>query len=189
MAKVLEEEMMHRKQGSVLFRMYLQQLEEVKAQSQEIHCLSALVQQQQEAIQRLMSPHSPPRETKAVPSSSESQLDTMQEEVFNMVPGTVNTMCGTEVSHNTMITNTPMVNQTSFEDMLAEEAHSRSNHQPKYVKFLDTTEGVLQHLPHLGIKKRWPYHQGLLVKTTLEKLVSMWQLTNSGKCGSQRLVN
>ena len=140
LAEILEEEMTHIEQVSVLSRIHLQQGEEVKAQSQEIHLL-ALVEHQQEAIQRLMSPCSPPREPRAVPSSSESQLDAMWEEVFNLVPGTVNTMCGTAVSHNTVITNTPMVNQTSFEDMLAEEAHSRTTHQPKHVKFLDTTEG------------------------------------------------
>ena len=133
--------MTHREQVSVLSRMHLQQAEEVKTQSQEIHCLLALVEQQQEAIQRFMGPHSPPREPRAVPSCSESQLDAMQEEVCNLVPGTVNTMHGTAASHNTMIPNTPMVNQTSFEDMLAEEAHSRSNHQPKHIKFLCTTEG------------------------------------------------
>ena len=80
--------MIHREQVSVLSRMHLQLVEEVKAQSQEIHHLSALVEQQQEAIQRLMSLHSPSREPRAVPSCSESQLDAMQEEVFNLVPGT-----------------------------------------------------------------------------------------------------
>ena len=84
--------MTHREQVSVLSRMHLQQAEEVKSQSQEIHHLSALVEQQQEAIQKLMSPHSPPRKPRAVPSCSESRLDAMWEEVFNLVPGTVNTM-------------------------------------------------------------------------------------------------
>ena len=133
--------MAHREQVSVLSRMHLQQAEEVKAQSQEIHHLSALVEQQQEVVQRLMSPHSPPREPRAVPSCSESQLDVMQEEVFNLLSGTVNTMQGTVVSHNTTITNTHVVNQISFEDMLAEEAHLTSGHQPKHVKFVDMTEG------------------------------------------------
>ena len=51
-----------------------------------------------------MSLHSPPREPRAVPSCSESKLDAMQEEVFNLVPGTVYTMHGAAVSHNTTIT-------------------------------------------------------------------------------------
>ena len=50
LAKIMEEEMTHCKQMSILSCMHLQQAEEVKAQSQEIHHLLALVEQQQEAI-------------------------------------------------------------------------------------------------------------------------------------------
>ena len=35
----------------------------------------------------------------------------------------------------------PMVNRTSFEDMLAEEAHFTPYHQPKHVTFLDMMGG------------------------------------------------
>ena len=44
------------------------------------------------------------------------------------------------MSHYTTMATTPMVNRTSFEDMLAEEANLTSRHQPKHVKSLDTTE-------------------------------------------------
>ena len=74
LAKIMEEDMAHQEQVSVLSRMHLQQAEEVKAQSQEIRCLSALVEQQQKAIEKLTSPLSPPREQRAVPSCSETQL-------------------------------------------------------------------------------------------------------------------
>ena len=50
LAQIMEEKMIHHKQVSVLSHMHLQQVEEVKAQSQEIRCLSALVEEQQEAI-------------------------------------------------------------------------------------------------------------------------------------------
>ena len=43
LAEILEEEMTHREQVSVLSHMHLQQAEEVKAQSQEIRRLLALV--------------------------------------------------------------------------------------------------------------------------------------------------
>ena len=46
----MEEEIAHCKQVSLLSWMHLQQAEEVKAQGQEIRWLSALVQEQQEAI-------------------------------------------------------------------------------------------------------------------------------------------
>ena len=50
LAKIMEEEMTHHEQESVLSHMHLQKVEEVKAQSQEIRCLSPLVEEQQEAI-------------------------------------------------------------------------------------------------------------------------------------------
>ena len=55
LAEKMEEEMTHHKQVSVLSHMHLQQAEEMKAQSQEMHHLSALVEEQQEAIKRLSS--------------------------------------------------------------------------------------------------------------------------------------
>ena len=94
------------------------------------------MEQQQRAIEHLTSPQSPPRESRAVPSCSETQLDAMREEVFNMIPGTVNTMRGTAVSHNTTIASMPMVNKNSFEDMLAEEANVMSSCLPKHVNFM-----------------------------------------------------
>ena len=127
--------MTHREQASVLFQMHLQQAEKVKAQSQEIQCLSAPVEKQQEAIQKLTSPCSPPRERVAIPL--QSQLEAMSEEAFNVVPGTVNTMQGTAVLCNTMKASAPVVNRTSFEDMLAEETNFTPGCQPKHVTFLD----------------------------------------------------
>ena len=46
LAEIMEEEMTHQDEVSVLLHMCLQQVEEVKAQSQEIHHLLALVEQQ-----------------------------------------------------------------------------------------------------------------------------------------------
>ena len=97
--------------------MHLQQVEEVKAQSQEIRCLSALVKQQQEAIEKLTSPHSPPREPVATSSCLQSQIEAMREEAFNVVLRTVNTMQGAVVLQNTTITSSSIVNRTSFEDI------------------------------------------------------------------------
>ena len=56
LAEILEEEMTLREQVSVLSDMQLQQAEEVKSQSQEIRRLSALVEQQQLAIEKLTNP-------------------------------------------------------------------------------------------------------------------------------------
>ena len=169
--------------------MHLQQVEEVKAQSQEIRCLLALAEKNQEAIQKLSCPHSPPRETRATTSCSESWLDVMPEGSINLILGTVNTGRGTAVLHNTTMATAPIINRTPYQDMLAEEAYFTPRCQPKHVKFLDTTEGVLHHLPHVNNKKRWPYLQGLLFKATLKKLDSTWLLGNLGRCESQKLAN
>ena len=101
----------------------------------------ALVEKQQEPIQKLSGPHSPPREARATTSCLESQLDAMVDEVFNLILGTVNTMQDAAVSHNTTMATTPMINRASFEDILAEEANFIPSHQPRYVKFSDMTEG------------------------------------------------
>ena len=135
--------MTHHEQVSVLSRMHLQQVEEVKAQSQEIRQLLALVGQQQKAIENLTSLCSPPREPRAVPLHSETKLDAMRGEVFNIILGTVNTMRGAAESCNTTMTSAPVVDKNSFEDMLAEEANFTPTCQPKHVTFLDTIGGVV----------------------------------------------
>ena len=82
----------------------------------------------------------------------------MREEIFNLIPGTVNTMRGTAVSHNTTVASAPMVNQTSFEDMLAEEANFTPSCQPKQDIQGRDKGGVTSSTPK-NIKKRWFYHQ------------------------------
>ena len=120
----------------------------MKAQSQKICHLLALVEQQQEAIKKLPSPCSPPREPKASTSCSESQLDVIWEEIFNLILGTVNIRQGTAVvSHNTTIV-TPVINKASFQDKLAEEANYTPSCQPRHVKFGDMIEGGLTFTPH-----------------------------------------
>ena len=50
LAKIMEEEITHHEQVAVLSCMLLQQVEEIKAHSQDIRHLLALVEEQQEAI-------------------------------------------------------------------------------------------------------------------------------------------
>ena len=65
----------------------------------------------------------------------------MTEEIFNLIPGTKNTVRDTAVSHNTTVASAPRISQPSFEDMLAEEANSTPSHQPKHVTFMDMMRG------------------------------------------------
>ena len=87
LAEIMEEEMTHWEHVSVLSQMHLQQVEEVKAQSQEIWHLLALMEQQQKAIKKVASPRHPTREPRAMTSCSESQLDTIWDEIFNLIQG------------------------------------------------------------------------------------------------------
>ena len=65
-----------------------------------------------------------------------------------MVPGAINTQRGTAVSHNTIMASAPVVNQRSFEDMLAKEANLTSSWPQKHVNFMDTMmEGVTSSRP------------------------------------------
>ena len=83
----------------------------------------ALVEKQQLAIEKLTNPKNPPQESRAFQSCLESQLDDMREEIINLILGTVNTVRGMAVSHNTTVVSVPRISQTSFEDMLAEETN------------------------------------------------------------------
>ena len=96
----MEEEKAHQDQVSVLSHMHLQLAEEVRAQSQEIWHLLALVEKQQEAIKCLSSPKSPTRELRTISSHSGSWLDIMMNKICNLIPGTVNTRQGTAVAPN-----------------------------------------------------------------------------------------
>ena len=69
-AEVMEEEMAHEAQVLILSDMHLQQTEEVRAQSQEIWHLSALVKKKKKAIEHLSSPKSPTRELRTMSSHS-----------------------------------------------------------------------------------------------------------------------
>ena len=155
LAEVMEKEMTHWEKVSVLSQMDIQQVEEVKAKSQENWYLSALVEQQQEAIKKLASPKSSTREPRAMTSHSESQLDIMRDEIFNLIPGTVNTRWGAAVALY-LPTVTPVVNKDSFEDMLAEEANFTPSHQSRHVKFPDVVEGGLTST-HVTFGKSWHY--------------------------------
>ena len=148
--------MIHHEQVSVLSLMHLQQAEEVKTQSQEIRCLLALVQEQQEAIKpltELASPQSPSRLPRAPTSCSESGLDDMWEEIFNLVLGTVNTRQGTAVASHSTTMATPTVNIASFEDMLAEGANYTPGYQPRHVRFVDTPKGGLTSTLHTQLEE------------------------------------
>ena len=104
----------------------------------------------------------------------------MREEIFNLIPGTVNTVRGTVISHNTTVASAPRISQTSFEDMLAEEANATPDCKQKHVTFMDTMRGC--HIIYtLETSRRWSYHQDQWKEPTLRMLDYMQLATNSKK--------
>ena len=87
LANIIEEEIANWKQLLVLSHLDLQQAEEIKSQSNEIRCLSTLlektagypgVQDQQIRVPEMPIPH------------PTSHIEELQREAFNILPGTVN---------------------------------------------------------------------------------------------------
>ena len=95
----------------------------------------------------LTSPQSPPGTPKVTTSSSESRLDVMQEEIFNLILGTENTRQGTAVAPHSIMA-TPIKNRASFEGMLAEEANYIPGCQPRHVRFMDTMKDQIASTLH-----------------------------------------
>ena len=71
----------------------------------------------------------------------------MWEEIFHLIPGTVYTRKGSSVASYSNTMATPMINKTSFEDMLAEEANYTHSHQPRHVNFADMIKWGLTSTP------------------------------------------
>ena len=98
LAEIVEEEMAHRTQVSVLSHLHLRQAEEIRAQSDEIKRLSTLLKEQQtllEQVQENQKQVSASVAQKAQPPTS--RLSELQEEVFQYLPGTVNARCRTGI--------------------------------------------------------------------------------------------
>ena len=149
MAEIMEEEMTHQEQVSILSHMHLQQVKEVKAQSQgnEVNIGSGWT-----ATEGHWKFNKSPKSSQGNKSSFNMLWNLVrcyEEEVFNMVLGTVNTRRGAAVSCNTIMTSVPVVDKNSFEDMLTEEVNFTASCQPKHCYILDTMgEGVTSSTCH-----------------------------------------
>ena len=143
LAEIVEEEMAHQMQVSVLLHLHLRQAEEIKAQSNEIKRLSTLLEKQQtllEQVQEKQQQSSVSSVQRAQPSTS--QLNELQQEAFEILPGTVNVRCGTGIDHLSGLSqNIPVAGREYFEDELAEEA-TWGSHHPCHVHFANNPKGV-----------------------------------------------
>ena len=148
LAEIVEEEMAHRTQVSVLSHLHLRQAEEIRAQSNEIKRLSTLLKELQtllEQVQENQKQQSASVAQKAQPPTS--RLSEMQEEDFQYLPGSVNARCRTDIQHLLSISqNIPVAGRQHFEEELAEEATYSSNY-PHHVHFAGSEKGGFTSTP------------------------------------------
>ena len=100
LSEIVEEEIAHQMQVSVLSHLHLRQAEEIKLQSDEIKRLSTLLEKQQtllEQVQEKQQQSSVSSVQRVQPSTS--HLHELQKEAFEILPGTVNVGCGTNIEH------------------------------------------------------------------------------------------
>ena len=130
LAEIVEEEMAHWTQVSVLSHLHLRQAEEIKAQSDEIKRLSTLLERQQtllEQVQEHQQQSSLSQVQRAQPPTS--WLNELQQEAFKTLLGTVNVRHGTGIEHLSILgQNIPVAGKAYFEDELAEETTGGSHH-------------------------------------------------------------
>ena len=148
LAEIVEEEMAHQTQVSVLSHLHLRQAEEIRAQSGEIKRLSTLLEKQQtllEQVQESQKQQSASVAQRAQPPTS--RLSELQQEAFQYLPGTVNVRRGTGIQHLSGISqNIPVAGREHFEDELSEEATLGSNH-PHRVCFAGSEKGGFTSTP------------------------------------------
>ena len=148
LAEIVEEEMAHWTQVSVLSHLHLQQAEEIRAQSNEIKRLSTLLEKQQallEQVRENQKQSSVSSAQRAQPPTS--RLSELQQEAFQYLPGTVNVRHWTGIQHLSGLSqNIPVAGRQYFEDELAEEATWGSNH-PHHVCFVSSQKGGFTSTP------------------------------------------
>ena len=145
LADIIEEEMAHMTQVSVLSQLHLQQAEEIKSQSEEIRRLSTLLEKQQAILERVQEQQSRVPE---IPVPPVDRLQELQREAFNILPGTVNAKRGAAVAYASGISqDIPVVGRTQFENKLAEEATWNMQHHLCHVHFVSNPQGRFTSTP------------------------------------------
>ena len=112
--------MAHQTQVSVLSHLHLQQAKKIKSQSNEIRCLSTLLEKQQAILERVQEQQSRMPEMPVPPTN---RIEELQREAFNILPGTVNTRRDAALAHVSGISqDIPVTGRSNFENEVAKEA-------------------------------------------------------------------
>ena len=145
LANIIEEEMAHRTQVSVLSHLHLQQAKEIKSQSEEIRHLSTLLEKQQAILEKVQEQQSRVPEVSVPPRS---RIEELQREAFNILPGMVNARRGAAAAHASGISQGILViGRSQFENELAEEATWNVHQHLQHVHFNSNPQGDLHLLP------------------------------------------
>ena len=145
LANIIEEEMAHRTQVSVLSHLHLQQAKEIKSQSEEIRCLSTLLEKQQAILEEVQEQQSRVPEVSVLPRS---RIEELQREAFNILPGTANARRGAAVAHASGISQDILVfGRSQFENELAEEATWNAHQHLRHVHFDSNPQGGFTSTP------------------------------------------
>ena len=149
-ADIIEEEMAHKTQVLVLSHLHLQQAEEIKSQSDEIRCLSTLLEKQQAILERVQEQQ---RRLPEMPVPSTNHLE-LQREAFNILPGTVNARRGAALAHASGISQDILVaGRSNFENELAKEAAWTLHNHPCHVHFASNHQGGFTSTPRRHLEK------------------------------------
>ena len=145
LAEIVEGEMAHQTQVSVLSHLHLQQAE-IKAQSEEIKRLSTLLERQHTILEQVQEQQqSNVSEVPRVPTTS--KLNELQREAFDILLGTLNSRHRTGIEHlSGWRQNIPVAGKAYFEGELAEET-IWGLHHPHHVCFGSGQKGGLTSTP------------------------------------------
>ena len=88
LSDIIEEEMAPQTQVSVLSHLHHQQAKEIKSHSDEMRCLSPMMEKQHAILERVQEQQS--RIPKMPIPHPTSHIEELQREAFNILPGTVN---------------------------------------------------------------------------------------------------
>ena len=147
LTEIVEKEMAHQTQVSVLLHLHLQQAEEIKAQSKEIKRLSTLLERQQTILEQVQEQQQSSVSQVPRVQPTTSWLNELQREAIDMLLGTVNARCGTGIDHlSSLSQKIPVAGKAYFEDELAEEA-TWDSHHPCHVHFASSQKGGLTSTP------------------------------------------
>ena len=151
LADIIEEEMAHQTQVSVLSQLHLQQAKEIKSQSEEIRQLSTLLEKQQAILERVQEQQSRVPE---VPVPLVDRLQELQRETFDILPGTVNAKRGAAAAHALgILQDILVIGRTQFEDELAEEAIWNAHQHLCHVHFASNPLGRFTSTPLRHLKE------------------------------------